>query len=109
MRDCEEVVRLDGLTEMEVSSRHDLLQVHRRGSALRHTGKSTSTLHHLVKLLNCITSFWSFTNFNKLCPFDLSQVSQRGNFQAGPTQCSTLWSLTQWPSLLVGFKLMFFL
>ncbi|KAI7804745.1 putative kinesin heavy chain-like, partial [Triplophysa rosa] len=40
MRDCEEVVRLDGLTEMEVSSAQDLLQVHRRGSALRHTGIS---------------------------------------------------------------------
>ncbi|KAI2654324.1 Kinesin heavy chain [Labeo rohita] len=37
VRDCEEVVRLDGLTEVEVHSAQDLLQVHRRGSALRHT------------------------------------------------------------------------
>ncbi|XP_016414120.1 kinesin heavy chain [Sinocyclocheilus rhinocerous] len=40
VRDCEEVVRLDGLTEVEVNSAQDLLQVHRRGSALRHTGIS---------------------------------------------------------------------
>ncbi|XP_067310693.1 kinesin-II 85 kDa subunit isoform X2 [Pseudorasbora parva] len=40
VRDCEEVVHLDGLTEVEVSSAQDLLQVHRRGSALRHTGIS---------------------------------------------------------------------
>ncbi|XP_050990206.1 kinesin-like protein KIF3B [Labeo rohita] len=40
VRDCEEVVRLDGLTEVEVHSAQDLLQVHRRGSALRHTGIS---------------------------------------------------------------------
>lgn len=40
VRDCEEVVRLDGLTEVEVNSAQDLLQMHRRGSALRHTGKS---------------------------------------------------------------------
>ncbi|XP_026141814.1 kinesin heavy chain isoform X1 [Carassius auratus] len=40
LRDCEEVVRLDGLTEVEVNSVQDLLQVHRRGSALRHTGIS---------------------------------------------------------------------
>ncbi|XP_009291330.2 uncharacterized protein si:ch211-63b16.4 isoform X1 [Danio rerio] len=40
VRDCEEVVRLDGLTEVDVSSAHNLLQVHRRGSALRHTGIS---------------------------------------------------------------------
>ncbi len=40
VRDCEEVVRLDGLTEVEVNSAQDLLQVHHRGSALRHTGKT---------------------------------------------------------------------
>uniref|UniRef100_A0A9J8BBV0 Kinesin motor domain-containing protein n=1 Tax=Cyprinus carpio carpio TaxID=630221 RepID=A0A9J8BBV0_CYPCA len=40
VRDFEEVVRLDGLTEVEVNSPQDLLQVHRRGSALRHTGIS---------------------------------------------------------------------
>lgn len=52
MRDCEEVVRLDGLTEVEVSSAQDLLQVHRRGSALRHTGNrlnlSTNVLIELM-------------------------------------------------------------
>ncbi len=53
VRDCEEVVRLDGLTEVDVNSAQDLLQVHRRGSALRHTGKTHSiwsdqqTLFHL--------------------------------------------------------------
>lgn len=44
VRDCEEVVHLDGLTEVEVSSAQDLLQVHRRGSALRHTGNRAINL-----------------------------------------------------------------
>lgn len=43
VRDCDEVVHLDGLTEVEVSSAQDLLQVHRRGSALRHTGNRAIT------------------------------------------------------------------
>uniref|UniRef100_A0A8C1XD77 Si:ch211-63b16.4 n=1 Tax=Cyprinus carpio TaxID=7962 RepID=A0A8C1XD77_CYPCA len=51
VRDCEEVVRLDGLTEVEVNSAQDLLQVHRRGSALRQTGISKGdfpSLSHMV-------------------------------------------------------------
>ncbi|XP_043119681.1 kinesin-like protein KIF3B isoform X2 [Puntigrus tetrazona] len=51
VRDSEEVVRLDGLTEVEVNSAQDLLQVHRRGSALRHTGISKgdfSSRSHMV-------------------------------------------------------------
>ncbi|XP_052009052.1 kinesin-like protein KIF3A [Xyrauchen texanus] len=59
VRDCEEVVHLDGLTEVEVCSAQDLLQMHRCGSALRHTGISKgdySSRSHTVFIIVVINT-----------------------------------------------------
>ncbi|XP_048047182.1 kinesin-like protein KIF3B isoform X1 [Megalobrama amblycephala] len=79
VRDCEEVVHLDGLTEVEVSSAQDLLQVHRRGSALRHTGISkgdfpsrSHTVFNIVVINTTVQSPEGVLTASKLTLVDLA-------------------------------------
>ncbi|XP_051502385.1 kinesin-like protein KIF3A [Myxocyprinus asiaticus] len=79
VRDCEEVVHLDGLTEVEVCSAQDLLQMHRRGSALRHTGISkgdypsrSHTVFNIVVINTMVQSPEGVLTASKLSLVDLA-------------------------------------
>ncbi|XP_056120281.1 kinesin-like protein Klp68D isoform X1 [Rhinichthys klamathensis goyatoka] len=79
VRDCDEVVHLDGLTEVEVSSAQDLLQVHRRGSTLRHTGISkgdfpsrSHTVFNIVVINTMVQSPEGVLTASKLTLVDLA-------------------------------------
>ncbi|XP_058604675.1 uncharacterized protein si:ch211-63b16.4 isoform X1 [Onychostoma macrolepis] len=83
VRDCEEVVRLDGLTEVEVNSAQDLLQVHRRGSALRHTGISkgdfpsrSHMVFNIVVINTMLQSAEGVLTASKLTLVDLASSGQ---------------------------------
>ncbi|XP_055028830.2 uncharacterized protein [Misgurnus anguillicaudatus] len=78
MRDCEEVVRLDGLTEIEVNSAQDLMQVLCRGSA-RHTGISkgdfpskSHTVFSIVVINTMVQSPGGVLTASKLTLVDLA-------------------------------------
>ncbi|XP_065111224.1 uncharacterized protein [Paramisgurnus dabryanus] len=79
MRDCEESVRLDGLTEMEVNSAQDLMQVHCGGSALRHSGISkgdfpskSHTVFSIVVINTMVQSPGGVLTASKLTLVDLA-------------------------------------